>query len=707
MISAFGGPGEYSALNMLLLVNEKIYSPPFFQMVARACGRMHGAHVLRGFIIKNHIQLIQKLLYNPVQVSNLILNVLFISNNSVKFITVSKLRSVGGRLPDQAIKQSSIQSKVSPSPVARASGKNTPAVNPIAPLSSPIWSISTPCDSLQSTGLPRGALTDYQPALSGLHPHQTPPVKNFGHGSSWLSPASFRNPWVAPPQTSAFDTGARFSVLPITETVQLTPVKEASISQLSGIKHVSQGPPAQTGSPVAVFAGTPLIEAKKVTAAPGQHSADPKPRKRKKVPVSDGPGQIVFNSQSQAEPASIPAVTGHLSTSVSIATPTNIVFKASSDKLIASLPLSTRAGHMRKGEFEAEPRTILPEETLVKLKEARVQAEDAAALAAFAVGRSQELWTEIGKHKNSGLEPDAETRLASAAVAIAAAAAVAKAAAAAANVASSAALQAKVMADEALFSSGSGSCDQSNGISSSNSVRNMGQATPASILKGEAATNSSNSVIVAAREAARRRVEAATAASKRAENIDAIVKAAELAAEAVSQAGRLVAMGDPLPLSQLVEAGADGYWKVSHIHPEQVVKSNQSSKGQMNMFSGGQGPDTWARHSQEASLGKKDARVSNHGTRDISKELEDNVKLVDGISGSVADSGKNIKGQKGSKTLDLAKAVSVVSESEMGLKSASASHIENEKTRENSKGNDISEGSHVEVCELKYLIFLT
>jgi len=72
------------------------------------------------------------------------------------------------------------------------------------------------------------------------------------------------------------------------------------------------------------------------------------------------------------------------------------------------------------------------------------------------------------------------------------------------------------------------------------------------------------SFIAMAKETAKKRVEGASAAAKRAENLDAVIRAAEVVAEAVSQAGVLVAMGDPLPLGikELLEAGPEGYWKV-------------------------------------------------------------------------------------------------------------------------------------------------
>ncbi|XP_058734517.1 uncharacterized protein LOC131606282 [Vicia villosa] len=130
--------------------------------------------------------------------------------------------------------------------------------------------------------------------------------------------------------------------------------------------------------------------------------------------------------------------------------------------------------------------------------------------------------------------------------------------AAAASVGSNASLQAKLMADEALIFSGH---ESSCGTYFSEGMSNLGKATPASILKSASGIKNSSSIIGTAMEASRKRFKAASFAIKRAENVEAIVKAAELAEEAVSQAGRIVTMGDPSPLSGLVEAGPGGYWK--------------------------------------------------------------------------------------------------------------------------------------------------
>ncbi|GLT49165.1 hypothetical protein SLA2020_227430 [Shorea laevis] len=578
-----------------------------------------------------------------------------------------------GAKTDQSIKQISLQNKVTSSPASRATSRSTPTttVNPIIPLSSPLWSVPTPsCEAVQSTGVPRGAVMDYQPVLSPLHPHQTPPIRNFVN-APWVSQSPFRAPWV--PQATAFDTSARFSVLPITEPVNLTPARESSGPHSSGAKQVSPVPMVQSGSPANVLVGAPLLDPKKAIVAPGEQSAERKSRKRKKIPVPEEPGQVMLKSQSQTATHSVPVSTSSICEAVAITIPKTIASKSSTENVIMPVSPTITPVHLQKIDRDAGQKATLSEETHSKLKESQLQAKDANALAATAINHSQEIWNELNKHKNSGFAVDIETKLTSAAVAIAAAAAVAKAAAAAANVASNAALQAKLMADEALVSIGSRNSVQSNAISSG-SVKNLGQATSASIMNAEDATNSSNSLIVAAKEAARRRVEAASAASKHAENMAAVVKAAELAAEAVSQSGTIVARGEPFSLSELVEAGPDAYWRVQKVSSEQVMKSNHVNREQLGR-AGHEGHGVSGAHSKEVSL-EKETQSANHG--------------------SSAISGKD-KRQRGRRAMDLAKTMGAVPETENSLRSSSiTTQTEYEKEVE----MNIGEGSVVEVLRV-------
>lgn len=567
--------------------------------------------------------------------------------------------------------------------MGHTSSKESSATKPIIPLSSPLWSLSTSLDTLQSSSIQRGSAAAHQPLLSSSHAHQTPPVTNIvGHNTPWMSPLPYRNPWLASPQTSGFDVGSRFPVFPITEPVKSTPTKESSLPY-SGAKHVLSGTSSN------VFKGTPTLEPVSTVVAPAQHSTGTKSRKRKKMPVSLESGPSILNSLKQTElvvsphvsistsvpittaPANLASNAGTLPNVVSItAVPMNLVSTFPGKKIKSSLPSPIFGGNLVP---EVKQRSVLSEDTIDKLNEAKMHAEDASALATAAVSHSEYVWKQIEQQRHAGLQPENQGRLASAAVAIAAAAAVAKAAAAAANVAANAALQAKLMAEEASYPSAS---DQGRELPKSNDIRIPGQGTPASILKGEGAVVSSSSVLIAAREAAKKRVEAATAATKRAENMDSIVKAAELASEAVSQAGILVSMGHPPLLNKLVEAGPSNYWR-------QAQESQEV-------------------HPCKTGLLTKETVATSDGTfaspRAVPAEFDGSVRKADGVSGPVSATGKKTKEQKGHKGADLAKNNAVVIEPEVGSKSSMDTQTESEQIMKTTNDEDIKEGSNVEVC---------
>ncbi|XP_008448832.2 uncharacterized protein LOC103490876 isoform X2 [Cucumis melo] len=598
--------------------------------------------------------------------------------------TPSQSQSVG-RSTEQASKQSTLQSKIISPPVSRVSSKSTSTVlNPMIPLSSPLWSISTPSNALQSSIVPRSPVIDYQQALTPLHPYQTPPVRNFiGHNLSWFSQAPFHSTWVAT-QTSTPDSSARFSGLPITEPVHLTPVKESSVSQSSAMK--PSGSLVQGGTPGNVFTGSsPLHELKKVSVTTGQNPAESKMRRRKKNTVSEDPGLITMQVQPHLKP--VPAV---VTTTIStLATSPSVHPKATSENVILSPPPLCPTAHPKTAGQDLRGKPMFSEETLGKVREAKQLAEDAALFASEAVKHSAEVWSQLGRQKNSELVSDVEAKLASAAAAIAAAAAVAKAAAAAANVASNAACQAKLMADEAFSSSSPEISCQSNEFSVHGSAVGAGKATPASILRGEDGGNGSSSIIIAAREAARKRVEAASAASKHAENVDAIVRAAELAAAAVSQAGNLVAMGDPLPLGKLVEAGPEGYWKTPQVSSELIMRPDDVNGGSSNLA---------IKRPRDGLSSKNEIQPSVSAKPSIPEEIsmgsvENHPKLVDGITSCVAPREKGLRGQKDQNASDLTKTIGVVPESEVGER---LSQDECEKAKD-LRQSSIKEGSHVEV----------
>ncbi|CAN0842327.1 hypothetical protein LINGRAHAP2_LOCUS3572 [Linum grandiflorum] len=562
----------------------------------------------------------------------------------------------GARAPDQSSKQSTRKVKAMSSPGARSSSKaTTPIASPILPLSTPLWNASTPSDHMQSIGMARSPVLDFQRTLSPLPSHQSPAMRNLVAHSPWVSQGHF-GPWMTSPQTSTVDTGGRFTVqMPHTEPVHLTPVKESSVPLSSAMKHISAPLVTYTDPSGNLLANTSMPEVSKMVIASGQQSAIPKPRKRKKSSVPEN----TFNMSLLHQPSN------EFAPSAVITTPVSFVPKPTAENFPTSAsPLTT---NIRKADLFADQRINSSEESLGKVKEARVHAEDAAALAATAVSQSQEVWSKLDKQKNAGLPPDVEAKLASAAVAIAAAAAVAKAAAAAAKVAANAALQARLMADEATAASGS-YADQTSVISFSDEMRNLGNATPASILRRDNGTSSSSSIILAAKETARKRVEAASAASKRAENMDAIIRAAELAAEAVSQAGKIVAMGDPLPLSVLASTGPVGYWKDPQVSPQRVSKANELVTVNLNV------PGDSARSTAKEGLS-------------ISHEKS--------IAQTGTPSGKDAKELKGAKSSETT--LEVVLEDGSGPKSPTTSETENVEAVGSSKGSVIREGTTVEI----------
>ncbi|XP_050871446.1 uncharacterized protein LOC127074188 isoform X3 [Lathyrus oleraceus] len=577
------------------------------------------------------------------------------------------LQSLSGtRTHDLAVKQSEPQGKGITSPLGLASSKGTPTiVNPFIPLSSPLWSLPSPSQTLVS-----------------LHPNQTPPLRNFlGHNTSRISQSPLRGPWIAS-STPALDNNSYLSASPVTDTIKSSSIKGTSAPSSSSIKNV---PPNLQASNVGLqnvfLQTTPLFNTNNVTVSAARHSCDPKSKKRKKVTTeSEDLGHKAIHMQSHL--VSTPVVSNHISPANATATPVVNVPVTTVEKSVESVSPLSLPDRLKSG-WNVEKR-IMSDESLTKIEEARINAEEASALSAAAVNHSMEIWKQLDKQKNSGLASDIEAKLASAAVAAAAAAAVAKAAAAAASVASNAALQAKLMADEALIFSG---LESSCGTYFSEGMNNLGKATPASILKGASGINSSSSIIGAAKEASRRRVEAASFARKRAENVDAIVKAAELAAEAVSQAGRIVTMGDPLPLSHLVEAGPEGYWKTLQESSQQVGLLKGMSRGPMNVDNLDR-PETSQISNRDTSsmeMGKHIAASEESPFQKGCNEMSlDPIRSVDENSSN---------GSRARRVSNLVNPVGVLPES--------VTEMQASLTDGNGPGNleesNIKEGSHVEV----------
>ncbi|KAI3727454.1 hypothetical protein L6452_16068 [Arctium lappa] len=755
------------------------------------------------------------------------------NNPSTLMQSRSDLKDVGQRTPDPGVKHSSFPSKVLSSPIGGASNKGTPSpvVNPLIPLSSPLWNISTPsCVGFPSGGMPRSALHDYRQSFSPLHPYQAPAVQNSsGHNPPWLSQGPFAGQWVASSPVSAFNAGARFSALPITEAVKLTPVK---ISGGPGIKHTYSMPVVHSAGPSVFSGASSLSDAKKNTVSSGQASSDSKSRKRKKVTASvadqtsvprqallasvtappvaplhqvthtEGYNRVPLLAENQTASIMAPVVSSIFSTSVTVSTPASVKSKSSPGRLLsvlsthehprfrdskvenvgiseetlnkvvecklqaedagvhaavaaaktcqssdsktikkkkvttslavnqASVPrqatgasvtgsvigylphLFRTEGHSQilllapnqtdsvtapvvcspfptsvamstplsisksspgrfpavypasthgypKPEYQNMEKAIAAEETLSKVQESKLQAENAALLAAAEVSRCQGVWSRLEKQRRSGVVSDDEANLMSSTVSVAAAT-IAKMAAAAAKIASDVAEQARLMADEVFLSSKTENFDQSSNMSHPNVIKDA----PASILKCVDKSNHPNSIISAAREAARRRIQAASAASKHAENLDAIIKAAELAAEAVSQAGKIVAMGDLSDFRELVEAGPEGYLKNVEAAPNMCTKES---------------------HTLKRGLALQEPPVHLAANQ---------MMVIDGLSDSIEKDTRIPRAHKGT---NLSKAAGVAPETDTGSLHADVSQDMSQSTSGAWEEHNIKEGCLVEV----------
>ncbi|KAM0934300.1 putative Agenet-like domain-containing protein [Dioscorea sansibarensis] len=519
----------------------------------------------------------------------------------------------GVKVSEQVTRSKSLPNKSHNPPVT----KFAPSVSSLS-FPTPLWS-SSARDSLQAS-MPRGTHLDFNQGVSPLHSYQSPQMGHYSsNGASWFPP-SYPATVVIPSQCSRLDANPQYSAVPVTATVQVTPTRESSVSRASMQPGAASALLPSPGSSVTVATTVPIEVNRKAPTIANNKNPSPaqRSRKRKKTTVSEKVEPVFPASQTQAEPAAVTPVAKNVTFSAVQPSSSSSATKFGSvGPLITSCIISpTHNQIIASGNTERS--VIFSEETGNRIEQAKLRAEEAAALASSAVRHSQGIWSQLALQKNSGLASECEEKLASAAVAAAAAAAVAKAAAAAAKVASDAALQAKMMADEALDLVKTGNTSK-NSDADYHVGKKMPMLTPVSILKGKDKFHGSSSVISAAREASRRRLEAASAAAKRAENLDAILRAAELAAEAVAQAGVIVAMGDPLPvaLNELAEAGPENYFKVHSSASGRSGKTSQVVGEQLAVdFSGSQdksakNASVWPNHNEIQKVPAGDTNSSH------------------------------------------------------------------------------------------------
>ncbi|KAI3984607.1 hypothetical protein MKX01_040484 [Papaver californicum] len=612
-------------------------------------------------------------------------------------------------------------------------GASPSMISPVIPMSSPLWNVSSPCEGLYASSgstMKGGPLMDPRQTLVQVHhPYQSPHLRHYiGSANTWQSQAPAPATWVvSTPQSPSLNAPNTIhsAALPISETVHVPSGREpSSSSRPSGLVQQPALPPstpARVGSPTSVSAPTlsPILDVKRTPPPSGkQAAAESKPRKRRKGSASleiDQTSSIV-QPTSAPEPVSSQG-DGHQLPTTSITPITSVpsdfdpnVSAGSSFVLVTTSPTPPKPNfHVLVGHADTEQRSgiVLSEDTCRQIDQAQRQAEEASSLATAAVNHSQFVWAQLAIQRSSGLVSDVEAKLASAAVTIAAAAAVAKAAAAAAKIASDAALQAKLMADEVLVLP----CKLGNMTSDAclrGGVNSMGNYfTPASILKGKDRTNNSDSILVAAREAAKKRVEAASAATRRAENLDAVVKAAGMAAEAVSQASTIIAMGDPVPftLQELVEAGPDNYWKVQqhHMFSDQTAKLNSNTTNmaqQPEVVCAEEGVTRCIEHNLKEMEGTSDQGKKLLPPKELFKQVENNNLLVNGVR----PAGNGEKGPvepKPGRTSDFAETFAPVESICALLNAQIEEYGASQESARTSTENQINEGSVVEVlsCE--------
>ncbi|CAA0823134.1 G2484-1 protein [Striga hermonthica] len=589
----------------------------------------------------------------------------------------------GVKAQDQTNRQSILQLEAFTPISGRASKRPilSPVVNQMISLSTPLWNISTPsAEALVPGSTTRSVVIDYQ-TVAPLSPYQSPPVQNYVSHTTRLSPAPFPVPWLSPSQTTPYDVSTTSPAFPgMTEPVKSTQKKE-SIPVVAAFSNNASAIPTSNVVVSTTHGEDSLVDLKMLNSSAGQ-AAGTKTRKRKKssdaedvlrksmtgsrVDTVSAPlvasqiealSPFPSTARNQGDQIRTPVISSHYSTSVAVATPSNFVQKGSPNQFFPVVAPSFTSDQSKGGDLSIDKRAQNIED-FSKVEEAKLQAEEAANQAAAAISQCEGVWKQLGEQKQAGLTSDAQCKLASAAVAIAAAASVAKAAAAAAKIASTAAFQAKQMAEEAVIKSGSLNSTEHDANLVSDSI-NLVNASPKSILRVGDRNNEPGLVISAAREAAKKRIEAASAATRYAGNLDAIVKASELAAEAVSHAGKIVSLGEPFSLSELAEAGPNSYWKVSQEGTVPGLKSNDKKKNKSTSSNAGEEPEDYINRHQEPD---KDMHVASDVEQPIQElsgnEVDDHVFVEENIIVS-GKHGENFKPQKDKKVSNSANTVGI------------------------------------------------
>lgn len=460
-------------------------------------------------------------------------------------------------------------------PAGRKGGKTVLPAYTAVPLHSPTYSMSPLASS--TLNLQRSSQLDFSQAVSPVFTYNSQTRQPTSAVTSWFpqSPGPRAAPWLAPPQNLIFDSSMQQTV-PSGESAKGS-CKNISISQATPDLLLSSPASSTVAAPVAVV----HEEKQKTPASTSKRNrvgaASQKPRKRKKALASPEQQYDIASPHLKTDLASVTPATKHIpGFTLSTPSPSNVLGSG----LVPNASLITSVPNYLGGK-SADHRIIFAEQISGAVEQSMDQDKCASMYSMEAHRLSEGVWSHLSTNSKGKLPADVEQKLTSAAAAASAAVSVAKVAAEAAKMATTAALQAKMMAEEALGSSKSANSllkRDAGEVDINNNLTSVSSLTPKSSWKTKDNTHAPGSTMSVAREVARKRVEEASAAAKRAENLDAILRAAELAAEAVFKAGSIIEMGEPLPftLSELLEAGPDGYWKsdrVKNKKPENTIRN--------------------------------------------------------------------------------------------------------------------------------------
>ncbi|KAL6642693.1 hypothetical protein ACP70R_020874 [Stipagrostis hirtigluma subsp. patula] len=471
---------------------------------------------------------------------------------------------IGSGVPEKHSKGTSVKT----APASKKGGKSVLPAHSAVPLHSPTFNVPVASSPFN---MQRGTHLDFSQAISPAFTYNSHMRQPISGAASWYpqSPGARPAPWLRPPQNLIFDSSTQAAVP--TETAKGASSKNMSISH-----SVSPGIflPGQASSIVSPPSAVIHEGKQKTPPSTSKHgTASQKPRKRKKASASPEQQPVIAAPQLKTDMASFTPVAKH---TAGFTLSTHFPSTTLGSSLVPNTSqITSTPNYQITGGVDSGQRIIFSEQIRGAIEQSIGQAKGAALDSIEAVRHKEGIWSHLSTISRNTMPAGVEEKLTSAAAAAEAAVSVAKAAAEAAKMASEAALQAKMMAEEALGSSISVKAAEFDGNGNPSSLPS---STPASSWKVKDNSHGAGSVISVAREAARKRVEEASAAAKRAENLDAILKAAELAAEAVFKAGTIIGMGEPLPftLSELLESGPDGYWKSEQVRNKKAGTGNDN-----------------------------------------------------------------------------------------------------------------------------------